>query len=91
MGRGECQIIKRDCFLKIGGYNEKIFAGEDYDLYKRLGKLGRIRFLKNIIVYESPRRYREIGYLRVFWNWTINSVWITLFNKSFSNDWKGIR
>ena len=91
MGRGECHIVKRDCFFKLGGYNEKIYAGEDYDLYKRLKKLGKIQFLKDLVVYESPRRYRELGYLRVFLNWTINSIWITLFQKSFSNDWKEIR
>jgi len=91
MGRGECHIVKRDSFFKLGGYNEKIYAGEDYDLYKRLKKLGKIRFLKDVVVYESPRRYRELGYLRVFLNWTINSIWITLFNRSFSNDWKEIR
>jgi glycosyltransferase involved in cell wall biosynthesis len=91
MGRGECHIIKREAFEKAGYYNEEMYAGEDFDLYKRLKKIGRIEFLKDIIIYESPRRYRKFGYLKVFWDWTRNSVWITLFKKSISKDWEEVR
>jgi|WetSurMetagenome_2_1015567.scaffolds.fasta_scaffold50423_2 glycosyltransferase involved in cell wall biosynthesis len=91
MGRGECHIIKRDSFLKAGRYNEDMYAGEDFDLYRRLKKIGKIIFLNDFIVYESPRRYRRFGYLKVFWDWTRNSVWITLFKKSISKDWEEVR
>jgi len=91
MGRGECHIIRRDSFLKAGRYNEEMYAGEDFDLYKRVKKIGRIVFMNDIVVYESPRRYRKFGYLRVFWDWTRNSVWITLFKKSISKDWEEVR
>lgn len=91
MGRGECHIIKREAFYKAGHYDEKMYAGEDFDLYKRLRKIGKIKFLKDVIIYESPRRYRKFGYLKVFWDWTRNSVWITLFKKSISKDWEEVR
>ncbi len=91
MGRGECHIIKRNSFFKVGCYNEKMFAGEDFDLYKRLKKIGKIKFLKDVLIYESPRRYRKFGYLKVFWDWTVNSIWITLFNKSISENWEEVR
>lgn len=91
MGRGECHIIKKDAFMKAGRYNEEMYAGEDFDLYKRLKKLGKIVFMKDIVIYESPRRYRKFGYLKVFWDWTRNSVWITLFKKSISKDWEEVR
>lgn len=91
MGRGECHIIKRDSFFYVGNYNENMTAGEDFDLYKRLKKIGKIEFLKDIIIYESPRRYRKFGYLKVFWDWTRNSIWITLFNKSISKVWEEVR
>jgi glycosyltransferase involved in cell wall biosynthesis len=91
MGRGECHIIRKDAFFKVGHYNEEMFAGEDFDLYKRLKKIGKIVFLNDIVVYESPRRYRRFGYLKVFWDWTRNSVWITLFKKSISKDWEEVR
>ncbi|MFA5404245.1 MAG: glycosyltransferase [Ignavibacteria bacterium] len=91
MGRGECHIIRRNAFIKAGYYNEKMYAGEDFDLYKRLKKIGRIVFLKDIIIYESPRRYRKFGYMKVFWDWTRNSIWITLFKKSISKVWEEVR
>jgi len=74
MGRGECHIIKREKFFEIGGYNENLPAGEDYDLYKRLKKIGKLKFRRDFIVYESPRRYRKFGYIRVFWDWTKNAI-----------------
>lgn len=91
MGRGECHIIRKSAFIKAGRYNEAMYAGEDFDLYKRLKKIGKIVFLKEIVVFESPRRYRKFGYIRVFWDWTRNSVWITLFKKSISKDWEEVR
>jgi glycosyltransferase involved in cell wall biosynthesis len=91
MGRGECHIIRSDIFLKAKGYNEELFAGEDYDLYRRLKKIGKIKFINEITIFESPRRYRKFGYLKVFWDWTRNSIWITLFKKSISKDWEEVR
>ncbi len=91
MGRGECHIIKREAFEKVHGYNEKLMAGEDFDLYRRLKKYGRIKFCNDLLVYESPRRYRKYGYLYVLFDWAKNSVWITLFNRSVSKEWKPIR
>jgi glycosyltransferase involved in cell wall biosynthesis len=46
MGRGECQIIKRDAFWKVGGNRDRIAAGEDFDLFTRLIRIGRISFLQ---------------------------------------------
>lgn len=91
MGRGECHIIKRKAFEDTGGYNENMFAGEDFDLYKRLKSVGKIKFIKDIVIYESPRRYRKFGYAKVFWDWTRNSIWITLFKKSISKNWEEVR
>ena len=91
MGRGECHILDRKAFKSIGGYNENCYAGEDFDLYKRLRKTGKVLFLKNRVIFESPRRYRKLGYRKVFWDWTRNSVWITLFGKSISQNWDEIR
>jgi glycosyltransferase involved in cell wall biosynthesis len=34
-------IYKKKTFLEAGGYNERLFTVEDYDLYFRLGNLGK--------------------------------------------------
>lgn len=91
MGRGECHIVRKSLFDKVGGYNEKLFAGEDYDLYKRLKKYGKIHFAKEMVVFESPRRYRKFGYAKVFWDWYLNSVAVTFLNKSSSDEWEPVR
>ena len=91
MGRGECHIIRNQIFKNAGGYNESMAAGEDYDLYRRIAKKGKIKFLKNLVVYESPRRYRKFGYSKVFWDWTKNAASVMFKNKAISKEWEPIR
>lgn len=91
MGRGECQIVKKEYFEKAEGYNQNLSAGEDFDLYRRLKKLGKIKFLRNIIIFESPRRYRQRGYIKVLWQWTANAISVLFRNKSFSDKWEQVR
>ena len=92
MGRGECQIVRRKIFEKIGGYNPKLIAGEDFDLYRRIVKnSGKILFSKKILINESPRRFRKYGYLKTLWFWTLNSLTVIFFNKSVSKEWEPIR
>lgn len=91
MGRGECHVIKRKYFYEAGKYNEKMFAGEDFDLFKRLRRLGKIKVESELIVRESPRRYRKYGYLRVIFDWLKNSIWILVLKKSSSDKWEPVR
>lgn len=91
MGRGECHIVRRDKFFQAGGYREELAAGEDFDLYKKLRKSGKIKFRKDFTIYESPRRYRKYGYMSVILDWAMNSVSVLLFNKSISKKWDAVR
>ncbi|MFH0873506.1 MAG: glycosyltransferase [Candidatus Komeilibacteria bacterium] len=69
--KGECQIIRKSIFNQLGGYNERLGAGEDFELYNRLARQGRIACLETP-VYESPRRYRQVGYWHLMWQWSVN-------------------
>ena len=91
MGRGECQVVKKDDFRHVGGYNAELVAGEDFDLYRRLTKIGRVKFERKLVVLESPRRFRKYGYLKTVWFWTLNSLSVMAFNKSVSKEWEAIR
>jgi len=91
MGRGECQIVKRDYFERISGYDEKLAAGEDFDLFKRIAKFGKIGFIKDIKIYESPRRFRKYGYFKVIMQWIVNSVSVIIYGKSVSDEWDPVR
>jgi glycosyltransferase involved in cell wall biosynthesis len=91
MGRGECHVMKRELFAMERGYNERLAAGEDFELYSRLRKLGKIRWLRSVTVYESPRRFRKSGYARVIGTWMMNAVAVMVFGKSYSKRWEAVR
>ncbi len=91
MGRGECHIISREAFNLSGGYDEKLAAGEDFDLYNRLRKFGKVKFRNDIVVYESPRRYRKFGYLKVAAEWGKNSLSVLFLKRSLSKNWEAVR
>ncbi|MGA9364106.1 MAG: glycosyltransferase [Bacteroidota bacterium] len=90
-GRGECQVIKRSAFFGVGGYDERLAAGEDFDLYRRLARRGKIKYVEDVKAYESPRRYRRLGYLRVTCSWFLNALSIILLRRSFSREWEPVR
>lgn len=91
MGRGECHIISKKVFDDFGGYNINLAAGEDFDLYKRIRKKGKILFDRKLTVYESPRRYRKYGHFRILFTWLINSISVFFMNKSISKNWEEVR
>lgn len=93
MGRGECHAVKATIFKELGGYREDLIAGEDFDLFNRIAHLPnvKVKFLWKWTIYEDPRRYRNLGYVKTLFQWFRNFVWISLFNKSYSKEWKDIR
>ncbi len=91
MGRGECQVIRKEIFYRFNGYNEDLAAGEDFDLYKRIRKEGKILFSKDLIIFESPRRFRKLGYKNVSWVWIKNGFSVFFKGKAISKEWEQIR
>ncbi len=89
--RGEAQIVRSEAFWQVGGYNPDLAAGEDFDLYRRLAQVGKIRFEPRLVVYEDPRRYRRYGYAATLWLWTVNTLSIWLRKRAVSQEWKPIR
>jgi GT2 family glycosyltransferase len=91
MGRGECQVLTREMFERVGGYNPAMVAGEDYDLFRRVRKHGRIIMLPGVVIYESPRRFRKYGYTHIVWGWTRNALAVIFRNSSSSEEWEAVR
>lgn len=91
MARGECHILRREIFEKVGGYDESLVAGEDFDLFVRLRRLGSIRFIRHVKVFESPRRFRRYGYRRILWLWFLNGISVLFRGRSISSEWEPIR
>lgn len=90
-GRGECQIVRREVYDRVGGYDVALAAGEDFDLYARIGLVARVRFVGRLVVYESPRRFRKFGYLRVLYWWSLNAISVLFTGHSSSDDWEAVR
>ncbi len=91
MGRGECHVIRRGVFETLQGYSSRIAAGEDYDMFRRLERRGRIKFLRDIRVFESPRRYRKYGYAYVTVSWFLNFLAVFFLHRSILSEWKPVR
>ncbi len=91
MGRGECQVIRKEIFEQAGGYNESLAAGEDFDLFRKIRRIGKILFTADICIYESPRRFRKLGYTGVSLSWLRNGISVFVKNKSISKEWEQVR
>jgi len=89
--RGECQMIRREVYENVGGYKEEIIAGEDFELFARIRKRGRVLFTWAVTVYESPRRYRSWGYFKTIMAWTLTSAGSWFWKKPFYKEWEPIR
>ncbi len=91
MGRGECLVVPHALFNELGGFNSKLAAGEDFDLFKRVRRHGKIYFSHKVSIYESPRRYRKYGHLNVMFTWLLNSVFVLFQKRSMSKEWEEVR
>jgi glycosyltransferase involved in cell wall biosynthesis len=88
---GEFQMIARDAFERVGGFNERLAAAEDMDLFRRLSKIGQTRFVGDLTVFHTGRRAHAVGWPRLLWSWFTNSASVFLFRRSASKEWKEIR
>lgn len=91
LAKGECQLVRREVFERIGGYSEHLIAGEDCNLFYRLQKEGRIAYLHRLKVHHSPRRFREYGYIRLTLIYFREGIWMLLGRKSYVKEWKAVR
>jgi glycosyltransferase involved in cell wall biosynthesis len=64
MAQGAAQFVRRDAFEAVGGYDERLFMGEDVDFWWRLRRHarrtgGRVQFIDDPPVLPSPRRFDQ--------------------------------
>jgi glycosyltransferase involved in cell wall biosynthesis len=63
MINGACFAIRRETLEKMRGFDTNIeFYGEDGDIVKRAHKLGRVKFLFDLEVPASARRFKGQGF-----------------------------
>jgi glycosyltransferase involved in cell wall biosynthesis len=88
---GEFQMIKKDVFLKIGGYNENLAVAEDAELFLRLSKIGKVKTIWKLTAYHTGRRFHQEGWLKVLYHWLLNFFSVLFFKKSAYKKWKEVR
>ena len=83
---------RKEAFEEVNGFDERLKVLEDYDLSKRISKLGEIVFLDNTLVLTSQRRIEKWGrmkairkYLKIYFSYLLKG-------KNFKiNDYRPIR
>ena len=88
---GEFQMIRKEAFERVSGYNEQLIATEDYDMFNRLSKIGRVRLNTALVVFHSGRHGHVLGWPKLLFLWFMNTLSYTIRGKSFSREWTVIR
>ncbi|MEI8174749.1 MAG: glycosyltransferase [bacterium] len=88
---GEFQMVRKETFEKVNGYREDLVASEDYDFFRRIAKIGRTYFVKDLTIYHTGRRAHKIGWTKLLTEWMLNGFSVLFFGKSHSKEWKVIR
>lgn len=88
---GEFQMITAHAFKQVEGFDERLAASEDMDLFRRLSKIGRTRFTNRLTVWHTGRRAHAVGWPRLLLSWFANSMSVFLFRKSASQEWTPVR
>jgi len=89
--RGEFLAVKRKSFLTVGGFDETMPCLEDHELAHRLSKLGKFVYIKDLVVCESLRRFRKMGFFKVVGTWITDYVSFMLRGKPVSKVWSPVR
>jgi glycosyltransferase involved in cell wall biosynthesis len=60
------RFIKREIFKKVGGFDESLSGPEDWDIDKKLKKLGKIALLPNannkVVIYHNETQFQIFKY-----------------------------
>ncbi len=90
-GPGEFLFMRTDVFRKIDGFREDLPVAEDYDLFRRLKRVGRLTTYSRLTVLHSGRRAHKIGWPRLLFMWAINNIYVILFSRSAHKEWVPVR
>jgi glycosyltransferase involved in cell wall biosynthesis len=88
---GDFQMIRREAFTRVGGYRADLVTIEDADLFRRLSRIGRTMIDPGLTVLHTGRRGHQVGWPRLIAMWLVNSVYVALFDRAFSKEWKPVR
>jgi cellulose synthase/poly-beta-1,6-N-acetylglucosamine synthase-like glycosyltransferase len=85
-------ILRRSALQKIGGFDTSIeFYGEDTDMARRIGKVGKVKWTFRLPIFASARRLEKEGMLTMGWRYALNYFWTTYRGKPFTKKYIDVR
>ena len=84
--------VRREVLKKVGGFNVDLeFYGEDTNLTRRIAKVGKIKFIKELSVYSSPRRFKGEGGIKLGAKYAFNFFGEWIFKKPINKIYQDFR
>jgi len=91
---GFCIFCRKDIFIKIGGFDEKIRFAEDHNLVSKSIRYGKFRLLKGAPLYCDVRRLEKEGRLRTIIKYLVAGLHRfikgEIYDPPFSYDMQGV-
>jgi glycosyltransferase involved in cell wall biosynthesis len=88
---GEFQMMRADTFKVVGGYPEDLAAGEDNEMFRRMGTLGHTRSEGSLCVRHSLRRAHKLGWMRLYAIWIKNGLSVSFRGRAAYKEWAVVR
>lgn len=66
---GFCIFVRKKEFMNIGGFDKKLKVAEDFDMVKRISKIGKFRVLMSLYLWNDIRRIRKWGRWKLIKNY----------------------
>ncbi|MFH1255801.1 MAG: glycosyltransferase [Candidatus Diapherotrites archaeon] len=87
---GSNMAVKREAFLKVGGFDTSIVTCEDLDLAKKIKGIGKVKYAGGCKVFVSARRIKKMGYPSYVFFHLSNAVKFFLTGKG-KNEYEPVR
>lgn len=88
---GEFQMIRKSAFDKIHGYRENLSAGEDNECFRELADIGRTYSYSKLAAYHTFRRPHKVGWLKLYYIWIKNGIYVALLKRGAYKEWDVVR
>jgi glycosyltransferase involved in cell wall biosynthesis len=88
---GEFQMMRKQAFDQIGGFNGQLVTREDRDIFFRLSKIGRTLCDRRLTVFHTGRRAHIVGWGRLIGLFLVNTLSFHVRGKIRSKEWTPVR
>jgi glycosyltransferase involved in cell wall biosynthesis len=88
---GKFMLVRKSAFHAVKGLRDDLITREDANFFKRLSHIGKTRYYPELMIFHGARRAHAIGWWRLWYVWLFNTLWVSLFDKAYVNEWVPIR